>query len=412
MKLSIVMPSFNQARFLAEAVHSVLGQDLREVELLVQDGGSGDGTVPLLQELERQYPGRLKWLSAADDGPAQAVNRAAARASAPVLGWLNSDDRFTRGALARALDAFTAAPGLVLVYGEAQHVDVAGVPLGRYPSLAPEAGIGAFRDGCFICQPTAFFRRESFLELGGLDETLGASFDLDLWLRYFRAHRGRIGFVDALQAQSRLHEGGITLRERERVAREGIRVLARHLGSAPGHWLLTHFEELLAIHPFHPQPVDLRLRTQELFAELSAEIDPADHAQINAFLQRDRRLALAQPCLGLGLHADGWAGERLEIRIWQPPQPFSVLRLHCRHASPLAGQLRLSLQADLAPARLARLEGNAAFTLEVPLAAVPGGEQWRCHVLAEDCFVPADCEPGSGDGRRLAYRVEAAELLR
>lgn len=406
------MPSFNQAPFLAEAVHSVLGQDLREVELVVQDGGSEDGSVTLLQALQRQYPERLKWVSAADDGPAQAVNRAVARASAPVLGWLNSDDLYTRGALGRALDAFMTAPKLVLVYGEGEHVDVAGAPLGRYPTLAPDAGIGAFQDGCFICQPTAFFRRDAFLELGGLDESLGASFDFELWLRYFRAHPGRIGFIDAVQAQSRLHEGGITMRQRERVAREGIRVLARHLGSARGHWLLTHFEELLAIHPFHPQPTDLRLHARELFAELSTEIGTVDHAQINAFLQRDRRLALAQPCLGLGLHADGWAGEQLEIRIWQPPQPFSALRLHCRHASPVAGQLRLTLQADPTPTRLAALNGNAAFTLDVPLAAVRGGEQWRCHVLADDCFVPADCEPGSGDGRRLAYRVEAAELLR
>ena len=88
-----------------------------------------------------------------------------------------------------------------------------------------------------------FFKAVMPRLIGTLDTTLGASFDFDYWLRAFNAFPERIGYLPHRQAQSRLHDDTITQRQRKRVALEGMQVLARHQGSAPGHWILTYLEE-------------------------------------------------------------------------------------------------------------------------------------------------------------------------
>ena len=243
--LSVVMPTLDQAAFLREAVASVLAQGIPGLELVVQDGGSRDGTQAILAELAAAHPGVVHWVSEPDDGPADAVNKALARARGTIVGWLNSDDLYAPGAAARALQAFADRPEQVMVYGEGEHVDVGGRFIARYPTRGTDTPLAAWADGCHICQPTAFFRREVPATIGTLDTTLRTAFDYDFWLRLLKACPGRIGFVPEVQARTRLHAGAITLRLRERVALEGVQVIHRHIGPAPAHWLLTHFDELM-----------------------------------------------------------------------------------------------------------------------------------------------------------------------
>jgi hypothetical protein len=152
-------------------------------------------------------------------------------------------DLYSTGAVTRALGKLIDANGYIMVYGRGEHVDADGRFLHAYPDLPPEAGLARFADGCFICQPTVLFRRSMWLLLGKLDASLATAFDFDYWLRAFLAFPGRIGFVDAVQAQSRLHDACITRKMRRSVALDGARLLHRHLGRAPRHWILTHMEE-------------------------------------------------------------------------------------------------------------------------------------------------------------------------
>jgi len=243
--VSVVMPSMNQPEFIDQAITSVLSQDYPHIELIVADGGSRQDTLDILARRQRQDR-RLRYFSRRDRGPAHALNDAMAAVRGTVIGWLNSDDLYAPGAISRALAALADDPRLLMVYGQGQHVDEHGAPIGLYPTLPPSAPLSKFSEGCFICQPTMFFRRSARILLGTLDETLKAAFDFDYWLRAFCAFPGRIGFVDEVQAMSRLHDGCITMRMRRTVALEGMQVLARHLGSAPKEWLLTYADELLA----------------------------------------------------------------------------------------------------------------------------------------------------------------------
>ncbi|MEO0377047.1 MAG: glycosyltransferase family 2 protein [Cyanobacteria bacterium P01_A01_bin.17] len=242
--VSVVMPSFNQASFIERAINSILGQSYSPIELWVVDGASTDGTVELLMDLQKADT-RLHVLSESDDGPADALNKGFQRARGTVIGWLNADDCYTLGAIARAVQYFMQYPHHLMVYGEGEHIDEAGSYLERYPTQPVSEGIDAMVDGCFICQPTVFFRRTFHILLGALDVQLKTAFDFEYWLRAFKYFPERIGYIEAVQAQSRLHDSCITRSQRRTVALEGMEVIARYLGQAPAHWLLTYREELL-----------------------------------------------------------------------------------------------------------------------------------------------------------------------
>lgn len=283
------MPSLNQAVFIEESIASVLTQDYANIELIVADGGSVDDTVPLLKRLQQDDP-RLKWFSSKDNGPAQALNRALAQVRGTVVGWLNSDDIYTPGAIRRAVEALAANPPWVMVYGHGRHIDAQGTELESYPTLPPSTSMERFADGCFICQPTMFFRRTVPVLLGKLDEGLTAAFDFDYWIRAFLAFPGRIGFIDALQASSRLHDGCITQRMRRAVALEGMAVVARHFGHAPNRWLRTYVEELISSKTATVEYPDLRSHVEATIAEAAVWMNDESLCQLTAIVEKDERL--------------------------------------------------------------------------------------------------------------------------
>lgn len=131
-----------------------------------------------------------------------------------------------------------------MLYGEGEHIDVEGTFLERNPTLTPSAhALEVFQQGCFICQPTVFFKRTTRLLVGSLDVTLKTAFDFEYWLRVFKRFPGRIGFVDALQARSRLHDACIARTQRRRVALENMQIVQRHLGDPQPHWLTSYAKE-------------------------------------------------------------------------------------------------------------------------------------------------------------------------
>jgi len=411
--LSVVMPTRNQAEFLRAAVDSVLIQAegaAADLELVVADGASTDGTQALLAELEARHPGRIRWCSEPDAGPADAVNKAVSRARGSIIGWLNSDDLYVRGAAARALQAFAAQPELVMVYGEGDHVDLDGRNIGRYPTRGPETPLSAWVDGCWICQPTAFFRRDAFEALGGLDRGLRAAFDYEFWLRLFKAYPGRVGHVHALQALSRLHEGGITMRMRERVALEGMEVVHRHFGAAPPHWLVTHAGEALAACPFDAEVETVRAHLYELADRAAGWLAPGGVQPLKLQMRRHRAWQIARPDLVADVYPDGWVPPELQIRLRQPAHPYRRLRLWGRHDSPRGGRLVLGVrglgpQGDLWQGGTSR---PGPFEVSIPLPPEPGAAL-HLTVVANASFVPADTIPGSRDTRPMAFQLAAAE---
>lgn len=283
--VSVVMPTLNQAKFIEQAMNSVLDQSVRKLELVVADGGSTDGTLEILRK-RAAADARIRWHSAKDSGPANAVNNAVARTRGTIIGWLNSDDMYAPGAIQRAVEVLMRDPQLMMVYGRGQHIDGEGRFLHLYPTLSPPTPAVQFKEGCFICQPTVFFRRTMTMLLGKLDEQLKCAFDFEYWLRAFKLLPERIGFVDALQASSRLHDGCITMRMRQRVALEGMEVLHRHLGLAPKEWLLTYANELMALPPADRGTEDLRTHFGDALAQVRTLMDPNEYAELEVEIRK------------------------------------------------------------------------------------------------------------------------------
>lgn len=182
--VTIVSPSLNQGTYIEATIESVLSQDYPQLEYILVDGGSTDGTLDKL----RRYEGRLRWISEPDAGQAAAINKGFAMGSGEILGWLNCDDGYEPDAIARVVRSFLDHPEVMMVYGEARFVDVAGRDLGRCDLVEPFDLDRLVHWGDIVVQPAAFFRRVGFAALSGLDETLHWAMDYDLWIRLGRRH--------------------------------------------------------------------------------------------------------------------------------------------------------------------------------------------------------------------------------
>ena len=201
-RFCIVTPSYNTGRYIGAAVQSTLDQDWPEVDYVVMDGGSTDGTVDVL----RNFGPRLKWVSEKDAGQSDAINRGFARVGSgepdEILGWLNSDDTYAPGAFRAVAEYFAAHPDVDLVYGDATYTDPAGGHIARCVHVEPYSRRRLFHYGDYIVQPAAFFRRRAFDAVGGLDVSLHWAMDYDLWLRI--AARGlRIAYLPKVLAHFR-----------------------------------------------------------------------------------------------------------------------------------------------------------------------------------------------------------------
>lgn len=234
--VSVVTPSFNAARFLEETIRSVCGQDYPRLEYIVVDGGSTDGTLDIL----KAHAGRLSYVAGPDDGAADAINKGFARARGEILAWLNADDTYLPGAVAKAVEALSANPQAGAVYGEGYWTDAAGKVLGRYPAVACD--VAALGRECGICQPACFIRREAMEAAGKLNAGLRASFDYDLWIRL--AKRYRLVHIAEYLATSRMHPGNKTLGQRQTVFTESMGLLARHYGYVPVPWVYGYISFL------------------------------------------------------------------------------------------------------------------------------------------------------------------------
>lgn len=221
--ISIVTPSLNQGPFIEATIRSVLDQGI-EVEYLVADGGSTDGTLDVL----RRYEGRLRWHAGPDAGQADAVNRAIAATSGGIVGWLNADDRYAPGAIAAAAAALRARPELGMVYGQAEWLAADGEPLGAFASVEPFDHSRLLRVGNYIVQPTVFFRRDAFEAVGGLDAALHYVMDYDLWIRLGGAYP--VEMLAATLAQVRIHPATKTTTGGEARWAETEEMIERHGG--------------------------------------------------------------------------------------------------------------------------------------------------------------------------------------
>ena len=196
--VSIITPSYNQAKYLESTIQSVLAQEYANLEYIIVDGGSTDESVEIIQK----YEDRISWwVSEPDNGQADAINKGFRRAQGAFIAWLNSDDLYLPGAISEAVAALQADPALGMVFGDAITIDSEGNPLNRLSF--GDWGLPELMRFRIICQPAVFVRQSALEKAGYPDENFHFMLDHHFWLRI--ASVGRINHISKLWAAARHH---------------------------------------------------------------------------------------------------------------------------------------------------------------------------------------------------------------
>jgi glycosyltransferase involved in cell wall biosynthesis len=217
--ISIVVPSYNQGAFIRQAIQSCLDQNYRPIEIVVMDGASSDNTVDVLKSFG-DIP-ELRWVSEPDKGVVDAVNKGLRAARGDIACIQSSDDFHRPGCLAAVAAAFRGNPAAGLVFGDADRVDSDGRLLTslRQPRYTLERLLAR---EVFIYQPSAFFRRELALEMGGWNPEIPYVPDADLWIRL--AFRAPVVQCRAALGACRTHPGQRDT-HRDRIFTEYLKML-------------------------------------------------------------------------------------------------------------------------------------------------------------------------------------------
>lgn len=195
--VSIITPSYNQAKYVAYTIQSVTRQDYPFIEYGVVDGGSTDGSVGILRKFEDHLDW---WVSEPDQGQADAVNKGIAKSTGSIVAWLNSDDILLPGAVQRVVDVFSHR-NVDMVFGDAITINAHGVPLSKLDFGDWDLeDLMRFR---VICQPAVFLKKTVWDSVGGLDQSYHFMLDHQLWIRV--AAQYNIHHIPRLLAGSRYH---------------------------------------------------------------------------------------------------------------------------------------------------------------------------------------------------------------
>lgn len=391
--VTVVVPSFQQARFLRAAIDSILSQDHAPLEVLVQDGGSTDGSLEIL----RSYGERIRWRSEKDRGQCDAINRGFRAAQGEILAWLNSDDVYRPGAVRKAVAALAREPQAALVYGEGELIDAEGELLARFPETVPFDLWRLANVADYILQPTVFFRRGPLLASGLLDENLHYGLDWELWLRI--GERLPLAYVPEVLAASRVYAATKTSTGGWRRLRELYAILRRHGVRGPSPAAVAHTVTTV-VRKVHPSqgPVSASAVAAELPRGLGALARP-----LLARAERSLRRWLQN---AQGLWRDGFvAGVG---HLWLPSDGAPARLVVRGRNLGLAGQI-IGLSVGRRHARTEPLAAGEPFTLQVDVA--PGAVPVKARLCCTRLQKVAPLDPALG-ARRAGFVLLRHELQR
>jgi hypothetical protein len=241
-KISIVTPSYNQASFIEQTIKSVLDQNYPNLEYIIVDGGSNDGSVEIIRKYEKHL---AWWVSEPDRGQTHAINKGFARATGDIHAYINSDDYYLPGAFDRVADFFQRFPDTALLHGRCRIVNAAGEKTGSH-----FANITSYREIVDLwqvwwekrqfVQPEVFWSSEIARKIGPFREDLFYVMDYEYWTRILKAG-GKVGSLDEELTCFRIQPNQKSTQP-QKTAAELLKVVQPLLWEKPGQ--LPFFQRL------------------------------------------------------------------------------------------------------------------------------------------------------------------------
>jgi glycosyltransferase involved in cell wall biosynthesis len=243
-RISIITPSYNQAQFIEQTINSVLDQYYPDLEYIVMDGGSTDGTLDILHK----YDGRLTWFSEIDRGQSDAINKGLVKATGDVIAFLNSDDLYEPGALLAVGNYFARHPEVSWLTGWCRTVDSRGKEIRKISTFYKQFWLllrsyTALLVLDYISQPATFWRREVLEKVGNFDETLQFAMDYDYSLRVGRHYK--LFVLPRYLARFRVHPASKAGATAHNQFDADLKIACSHTDSVILRWLHARHNRLI-----------------------------------------------------------------------------------------------------------------------------------------------------------------------
>ena len=348
--VSVITPTLNQARYVTHTIESVRAQSYPAVEHIVVDGGSTDGTIEILKR--EGDAGAIRWVSEADNGMYDAVNKGLGLATGDVLAYLNSDDAYLPWAIEVVVRTSDARPDVDLVFGDGiKLIESTGAQ--RLRLFTPFDRISLANHES-VMQPAVFWRRRLVERIGGFDVGFRYVADLDYWLRAAEAG-AKIAHVNEVLAVERDHADRLSVAQSTAMVAEGEVMRARRAGPHGGpeakqraiardvrwqRWIWLRFLTAYALHPL-PGPWDRFLH------EGRVKIRP--ERILRATGRPEFRLLWGAVTTPLAAEVLGVAGEKVPRRRHRVGRRFRLRLLWLAVPRLVASRVRLVTRRGHAP---------------------------------------------------------------
>jgi len=419
--ISIVVPSYNQAQYLPETLQSLVDQDYPSLEVIIQEGGSTDGSVAIAEDFVSRYPAVFQLFVEKDSGQADALNRGFARTTSEIMAFLNSDDTYFPRILHRVAAEIDPAQGRYVIMGRCVFTGEGS----RYVGIEHPAEytnhfehLAIWKRGFnTIPQPSVFWHRAVWERCGGLDVNEHHALDYDLFCRfsrYYYFHR-----VDELFSTYRMHDSSKSSQRTEAEVLElSIQVSRKHWGSwlSPLRWR-CEFSYWLHNRQRHERARHHARRAEEAFIKRRYGVAVAEFAATliaSPRMARDRLLYgwLAAKGVRLferlavinegftGRYPDGWIGPIYREQVSVPEDGKRVIVTAAHHPQQTHRKIKVQLLINGKLADSKEIKNDANFSLVADLEPYRG-QMVLLELKTNSYFIPSDLH-GSEDKRKLS----------
>lgn len=243
-KISIVIPSYNKVKFIAATLDSIVNQSYPDKEVIIQDGGSTDGTAKIIKQYAQKYPELIKWESKKDKGQLDAINKGLKKAKGEILTFINADDVYESEAFQAVVTAYRNHPHSLWFAGRGKIIDEKGKEISKCVTAYKNLLLFLNRfSGLllvnYLMQPSIFLNSNAYNKYGPFTGTERIVLEYDLWLKLAQVQMPTI--IDKTLSDFRLYSAGLSIQSYQQILTAEAKLILNY----------THDENIIKLHRWH-----------------------------------------------------------------------------------------------------------------------------------------------------------------